>query len=299
MTTRGLPFPTPLYEKYRPRRIEDFIGLVKPKIVLGAFIKEPFDSSWFLIGPSGTGKTTAAEAVAEQIDAEIHQIPSRSCDLATIAAVTRSCHNAAFNFKTGRAHKFHAVIVNECDGMTNAAQDWLLSKLDSSDPPPRTAFFFTANSRQGLEERFITRCTTLEFTRDSLEDELAPYLAKVYKKEGGRHPLDFGAIAKASNFNVRDALNKIQMELLIGTNRKGLPNEELKIIPSHSHDCEKCRKPWKHTELKCKLPHSTICPECGGSATNGQERAKKAWETIRKNVAAELKQKSKRKRSAA
>lgn len=299
MSSGRLNFPEPLSERYRPKRIGDFVGLIKPKRVLEAFIKRPFDSAWFFLGPSGVGKTSLAEAMAEQINAEVHQIPSRSCDLDTITSVTRMCHNAAFNFKTGKAHSFHEVIVNEADGMTVSAQNWLLSKLDSSDPPPQTIFVFTANSKQGLEDRFLSRCTLLEFTYDSLKDELAGYLATVYKKEGGRHPLDFEAIAKASHFNVRDSLNRLQLELLIGTNRKGLPTEDLKILPEHTHDCSKCHKPWKCVQLKCKLPHETVCPTCGGATTVGQERAKKAWATIKKKAVEEHEQKSKRKGKAA
>lgn len=298
VTTKGLPFPVPLYEKYRPRRIADFIGLTKPKRILEAFIKTPYNSSWFFLGPSGTGKTTAAEALAEEIDAEVHQIPSGACDRDTIAGVTRMCHNAAFNFISGEAHKWHQVIVNEANGMTPSAQNWLLSKLDSSDPPPKTIFVFTANSKHGLEENFLSRTTVLEFTYDSLEDDLAAHLAKIYKKEGGKHPLDFEAIAKASKFNIRDALNKLQIELLLGTNRKDLPTEDLRIIPHHLHECEKCHRPWKHTELKCKLPHTAICQQCGGAQTIGSERARKAWKTIRANIKKEL-EKPKRKRTAA
>src|SRR5260370_5065296 len=97
-----LAFPQPLSEKYQPRRIEEFCGLVKPKRLLEGFIKKPFDYRWFFLGPTGVGKTTFAEAVAHAIDAEIHQVPSRSCDLDTIASVTKQCHYVGFNFKTGK-----------------------------------------------------------------------------------------------------------------------------------------------------------------------------------------------------
>ncbi len=291
--TKLLPFPTPLVEKHRPRRIEDFVGLVKPKRILEAFIKKPFDSAWFFLGPSGVGKTTLAMALGEQINAYVHQIASRTCDLEAVEHVAHICSLIPFNFTTGKPCSYNLVIVNEADQMTPSAQNFFLSKLDATAPPPRTIFVFTANSTQGLDERFLSRCRQLDFSADSLEGELEEYLSKIYKREGGKYPINFCDIAKAAKFNVRTAINSLETELLIGTKRKGLPSGDLKILPVHTHDCEKCHKPWKCSELKCKLPHLTVCPTCGGASSIGSLRAQKAWRTIRRNIAEDLKQKKK------
>jgi replication-associated recombination protein RarA len=279
--------------------LQDFIGLAKVKATLQPFIKAPFVSRWLFIGPSGVGKTILAQAVAREINAQLHEVPSAECDLERVLHETHMCRYGAFNFDNGKTCLWHIVAIHEAHKITGAAQLALLSKMDSTAAPPQTIFIFTSNSKANLEVQFLSRCNILEFTSDSMEDELAQYLDKIYKLEGGKHPLDFDAIAKASQFNVRDALNRLQIELLIGTNRKDLPTEDLKIIPTHSHDCEKCHRPWKHSELKCKLPHVTVCPECGGANTTGQLRAQKAWVTIKKNIAAELRTKSKRKGKAA
>ena len=293
MTTKSLPFPEPLVEKHRPRRIEDFVGLVKPKRILEAFVKKPFDSAWFFLGPSGVGKTTLAMALGEQINAYVYQIASRTCDLEAVEHVAHICSLIPFNFTTGKPCNHNLVIVNEAEQMTPSAQNFFLSKLDATAPPPRTIFIFTANSTQGLDERFLSRCRQLDFTADSLEGELEEYLSNIYKREGGKYPINFCDIAKAAKFNVRTAINSLETELLIGTNRKGLPSVDLKILPVHTHDCEKCHKPWKCSELKCKLPHLTICPTCGGASSIGSLRAQKAWRTIRRNIAEDLKHKKK------
>lgn len=67
----------PLVEKYKPRAMADFIGLERPKAVLGAFARDPYDSAWLLLGPSGLGKTSFAVALAEQIGAEVHHVASQ------------------------------------------------------------------------------------------------------------------------------------------------------------------------------------------------------------------------------
>lgn len=299
MTTKSLPFPEPLHEKYRPRRLRDFIGLLKVKRTLESFIKNPFPHAWFFLGGSGLGKTALAQAIAEEINGQLHEVPSAECNLDRVLKETSMCQYGAFNFEKGGYCTWHVLAVHEADRMTGSAQDSLLSKMDSTAWPPQTIFIFTANSQSNLEKRFMSRCSVLEFDSETMEGELEEHLAKIYKKEGGKHPVDFHKIAKATNYNVRDALNKLQVELLIGTNRKGLPTEDLKILPEHTHDCSKCHKPWKCTQLKCKLPHETVCPTCGGSTTVGQERAKKAWVTIKKKAVEEHEQKSKRKGKAA
>jgi len=287
--TAMLPFPVPLTEKYRPRRVRDFVGLVKVKRTLEPFIKKPFPHAWFFLGGSGLGKTALVQAIAEEINAELQEIPSAEADLDRVQRETAICRYGAFNFKTGKACAWHILSIHEADRMTPAAQLSLLSKMDSTAWPPQTIFIFTANSLQTLEARFMSRCSVLEFETETLEGELEAYLETIYKKEGGTYPLDFAKIAKACGYNVRDAMNKLQVELLIGRNRKGLPDGDLKILPEHLHECEKCHKPWKCNQLKCKLPHVSVCPACGGAQTVGSLRAKKAWVTIRKNIADELK----------
>jgi len=296
---KSLPFPTPLVEKHRPRRIEDFVGLVKPKRILEAFVKKPFDSAWFFLGPSGVGKTTLAMALGEQINAYVYQIASRTCDLEAVEHVAHICSLIPFNFTTGKPCNHNLVIVNEAEQMTPSAQNFFLSKLDATAPPPRTIFIFTANSTQGLDERFLSRCRQLDFSADSLEGELEEYLSNIYKREGGKYPINFCDIAKAAKFNVRTAINSLETELLIGTNRKGLPSGDLKILPVHTHFCKgNCKKIWKHPDPACDLPYRSVCPECGGAKTIGTERARKAWITIKKNAVKEhleKEQKSKKK----
>ena len=288
MAQKIIEFPQPLCEKYRPRKVSEFIGLQKPKRVIESFLKRPYDSAWLFLGPSGVGKTTMALAISEELGAELHHIPSRSCDLDAVETVTRICHSAGFNFQTGKPCPFHVVIIDEADRMTPAAQDALLSKLDATARPPQTIFIFTANTTQALEPRFLSRLQPLDFTSESLEDELAEYLEKVYKKEKGRFALSFVEICKIANYNVRDGLNRLQTELLIGTDRDDLPPEKELILEEHTHNCKKCHKTWKHREPGCELPYRHVCPQCGGTTSVGQERAKKAWDTIRKKLREEV-----------
>ena len=295
MAQKPIEFPASLTEKYRPRRVQDFIGIFEARCVLEEFLKAPRSKAFFFLGSSGLGKTTLAMAFAEQIHAETHYIPSQNCDLDTVESITKMCWCGAFDFKTGKACEFHVVICDEADRMTPAAQTSLLSKLDSTAAPPLTIWIFTANTKANLEPRFLSRCSVLEFDAESMEDELPQHLERIFKQEGGRHKLNFTDIAKSANWNVRDAINKLEIELLIDRRRKELPTKELQIIEAHFHNCKKCHKRWKHQDETCELPYRSVCPECGGSSSIGQERAKKAWVTIRKNIENDIKTKKRKK----
>jgi len=206
----GIPFPVSLAEKYRPQTIAGFVGLERPKKVLSAFSKRPTSGAWLFTGPSGVGKSTMALALAGEIQAELHKIPSQRCNAQTIEDTVRHCWYAPMT-----PGGFHVVLADEADQMTNAAQLALLSKLDSTDPAPNTIWIFTANDTERLERRFLSRCKTLEFSSYGLSDQIAAYLDKVWHAEGGNgNAPDFVRLAKDSRNNVRDCLMRLEVELM-------------------------------------------------------------------------------------
>ena len=205
-----LAFPQSLAEKYRPTRIADFIGLERPKKVLSAFCKRPRSGGWLFVGPSGLGKSTMALALASELQAELHKIPSQKCTVSAIEDVVRQCWYAPMT-----PGGFHIVLADEADAMSDAAQLQLLSKLDSVDPAPNTIWVFTANGTERLERRFLSRCKVLEFSSYGLAGEIAAYLDRVWHAEGGNgNRPDFERLAKDSRNNVRDCLMRLEVELM-------------------------------------------------------------------------------------
>ncbi len=91
MSTLAFEFPQSLTEKYRPTRIVDFVGLERAKKVLTAFAKRPTSGAWLFVGPSGVGKSTMALALAAELQAELHKIPSQKCNVQTIEDTVRQC----------------------------------------------------------------------------------------------------------------------------------------------------------------------------------------------------------------
>jgi replication-associated recombination protein RarA len=205
-----LAFPQSLAEKYRPRTIEEFVGLEKPKKILSKFAANPYPSAWLFFGNSGVGKTSMALALASQIAAELHHLPSGKCNSQSIEETVRLCHYMPMTLGG-----LHLVLVDEADGMTNPAQLALLSKLDATAFPPNTIFIFTCNGTAGLEPRFLSRCRTVEFSSYGMASEITAFLDRVWHSEGGNgNGPDLSRVVKDSRNNVRDALMTLEVELM-------------------------------------------------------------------------------------
>lgn len=199
---------TSLVEKYRPRELSAFIDTSDARTALNALAANPYSSSWLLLGPSGLGKTTMAIAFCESINAELHHIPSRQCDLETIDRVTAACW-----YRPMFGHTFHVIVIDEANKITKPAQLSLLSKLDCTAMPPDTIFLFTANETDGLEERFLSRCRILEFSAD--ESANIALLKRVWRSETSAPLPDIDAIVESAGGNIRASLNSLETELLL------------------------------------------------------------------------------------
>lgn len=203
-----------LTEKYKPMQVTDFVGLDKPKKIIGKWLANPQSQSFLFVGKPGTGKTAMAEAIARAIGAqacETVQIPSGKCDQRTVEEIWRAVAYLPWG-------NFRVYIVNEADRMTEGAQIAFLSLLDAI--PFKTVFIFTCNETAGLEARFLSRCMVVEFSNYGLNGCGSVFLSEVWRKESAglkAQPLfepDFVRILKNCGNNLRGALMEIERELL-------------------------------------------------------------------------------------
>jgi replication-associated recombination protein RarA len=210
----GFEFPAALVDKYQPQTVAEFL-CERPRKIMSGFLRNPFPSAWFFLGASGTGKTTMALALANQIPAQLHHVASKECTLQTVQDIAKQCYFMPRMATDWKPCRLHLVLVDEADQMSSAAALAWLSILDATRWPPNTMFIFTGNSRDGLEDRFMSRVKLVEFSSYGLNTAIAALLSRVWAIEAGSAPApNFARIVKEAKNNVRDALNVLETELM-------------------------------------------------------------------------------------
>jgi replication-associated recombination protein RarA len=208
-------FPKSLADQYRPRTIAGFAGLDKQRRMLANFCKHPRECAFLFYGASGVGKTSMAFAMAAELNAEVHHIGSQECKLDVLQDTVRQCYYVPRGSTVERP-TFHVIICDEADAMSDAAQKYLLSKLDAAQPVPGTIWVFTANAIDRLEPRFQSRCMMLEFSTYGMAESVIEYLAKVWIQQGGTEANcpNLKKLVTNTQCNVRAALQSIELTLM-------------------------------------------------------------------------------------
>lgn len=198
-----------LVEKYRPTTLANFIGISDAKEFATDFVASPVSCALTFVGASGLGKTSLAYAIANELNAEIHHIPSQSC---TVDTVRQLRDTLAYMPMFGAS--WHVVIVDEADEMSKAAENAWLSMTDSTNRPANTVIIFTCNTTENFTnpDRFTSRTEVVRFSAYGIAKEAAELLAKVWEAETGNAlPVpNFVRIVKEANNNVRESMQVLQ-----------------------------------------------------------------------------------------
>jgi replication-associated recombination protein RarA len=198
-----------LCEKYRPKKIADFIGLSEPKIILQKMAARPQGRALLFEGKTGSGKTAMALAFAAEIPAQVYVLPAPDCTRGNIEKMWRTCQ-----FTPRAGFKMHLILVDQADLLSKRRQLWLRSKIDGSEKLAHVIWVFTAIPTEKLDAGLRSRCMQFKFSTYGNSTAAAELLERVWQSEAPTAaPPNFARIVKEANGSIRAALMEIETEL--------------------------------------------------------------------------------------
>ena len=162
-------------EKYRPQTIEDCILPEKTKATFKEFLKKGEVPNLLLCGTAGTGKTTVARALCEELGCDYIVIngSDEGRQIDTLRTKIKS-FASAISFE----NKTKVVIIDEADYLNReSVQPALRAFIETFSENCR--FIFTCNYKQKIIAPLHSRTTVIEFKTDKKDQ---PVLASKFMK---------------------------------------------------------------------------------------------------------------------
>ena len=196
-------------EKYRPDTLEGYIGNDDFKSSLQQWIDTNDVPHLLLCGGAGTGKTTAAKLIVNNINCDYVYINcSDENGIDTIRDKVKSFASAA-SFKPQKV-----VIMDEADFLTINAQAALRNVIETFSLTTR--FIFTCNYVERIIDPIQSRTIVFELTPPSMHD-VAFKCVEILDLEGVTYTkADIVRIVKQTYPDIRKSLNLLQSSIKNG-----------------------------------------------------------------------------------
>jgi DNA polymerase III delta prime subunit len=174
-------------EKYRPKKIQDCILSEDLKQTFLEFVKKKEIPNLLLSGTAGTGKTTVARALCEEIGAD-YIIINGSDEGRQIDTLRNKIKNFASTISLTKDANHKVVIIDEADYMNaESVQPALRNFIETFFNNCR--FIFTCNYKKKIIEPLHSRCTVIDFRitngqKVKTATQLLNRLSTILKDEG-------------------------------------------------------------------------------------------------------------------
>ena len=220
-------------EKYRPTKLEDYVGNETLKAKVKQYIDTNDIPHLLLYGSAGTGKTTLAKLITSSIKCDmlyLNASDENGIDTIRVKIKNFAC-NIGFN-------PLKVIILDEADYFTPAAQAGLRNMMETFSE--HTRFILTCNYHERIIEPIHSRCQSFGVMPPS-KKEVAANLVNILKsenvsfdKEGvvllvNTHYPDIRAVINTAQRNVVDSTLKLAREDVLEGDIKSKIIEMLKV----------------------------------------------------------------------
>ena len=194
-------------EKYRPKKVEDYVWIDEnQKHMVESWVKEKSIPHLLLSGGAGTGKTTLAKVLINELELE-------SADVLMINASRNNSvedvRNKITNFgQTMPFGKFKVILLDEADYLSPNAQAALRGVMEQYQHVLR--FIITCNYPQKIIPAIHSRCQGFNF-RNLDETEFMVRVGRILADEGVEFDIDtLTGFTKAHYPDLRKTINQVQ-----------------------------------------------------------------------------------------
>ena len=195
-------------EKYRPQKLEDYIGNEVIKNKIADYIEKGSIQNLLLHGVAGTGKTTLAKLLVKNIDCDYLYI--NASDERGIDTIREKIQPFALSMGF---NDVKIVILDEADYLTPQAQATLRHTIEACSSTTR--FILTCNYLERIISPLQSRCQTFEIIPPS-KKEVQFHVMSIMKKEGIHSMRNHSMVIDTHYPDIRKIINTLQGSIVNG-----------------------------------------------------------------------------------